>query len=370
MSVNPAEEESESINEVGRIARGLGMAGMQMREAQERKRDRADRQTQTGEAEQHRQAQDRHRDGAESAKALHKDAYSSQFWKSTSNAHLARSITDAQDLAAQGHGPANSAYMAFADRTRDLHGFNIESVAPAGADGTERFNALQAALDDHNAAGRLRAEVSLSGHAAESVREEQQAQAEDTATHDPALRQAAMREAADAGFDTDEYLDQLSAEQRDGILNDPDNLEARDARMSSVAGRDSDEVAAADQSSETPEAVGSDADATHAASNPQEKHYDTAADTARDDAARAQSHAATSEAAASLPQSQHGHEMRRHLDNAAKRDPQAAAARQQSSKNLPNSGKDYVHRSISSNSSVRKASQQQASRPREQVQQR
>src|SRR5690625_5199783 len=153
MSVNPAEEESESVNEIGRIARGLGMAGMQLREAQERKRDRAHRQTQAGEAEQQRQAQDRHRDGAESAKALHKDAYSSQFWKSTSNAHLARSITEAQDLAAQGHGPANSAYMTFADRARDLHGLNIENVAPAGADCTERFNALQAALDDHNAAG-------------------------------------------------------------------------------------------------------------------------------------------------------------------------------------------------------------------------
>ena len=31
MSINPADEESESVNELGRIARGVGMAGMQLR---------------------------------------------------------------------------------------------------------------------------------------------------------------------------------------------------------------------------------------------------------------------------------------------------------------------------------------------------
>ena len=39
MSINPAEEESETVNEMGRIIRGIGMAGMQAREADERKRD-------------------------------------------------------------------------------------------------------------------------------------------------------------------------------------------------------------------------------------------------------------------------------------------------------------------------------------------
>ncbi|GAA4383878.1 hypothetical protein GCM10023167_03880 [Brevibacterium pityocampae] len=75
MSVNPAEEETESFNEMGRIARGLGMAGMQIkeagarkREARERTRERAERQEQGAEAEQQRQAQDRHRDEAEAAK--------------------------------------------------------------------------------------------------------------------------------------------------------------------------------------------------------------------------------------------------------------------------------------------------------------
>src|SRR5699024_870654 len=176
MSINPAEEESESVNEIGRIARGIGMAGMQMKEATERKRDRIQRQTQAGEAEQQRQAEAAHRNGAEHAKTLHQEANSAQFWKTTSNAHLARSITDAQDLAAQGHGTANNAYLAYADRVRDLHGLNIENVAVGGTR-DERFNALQAALDDHNSAGRLRDEAQLNDHAAESIREEQQAQA-------------------------------------------------------------------------------------------------------------------------------------------------------------------------------------------------
>lgn len=358
MSVNPAEEESESINEMGRIARGLGMAGMQMREASERKRDRADRQAQAGEADQQRQAQDRHRDGGEHAKALHKDAYSAQFWKSTSNAHLARSITDAQDLAAQGHGPANSAYMAFADRVRDQHGLNIESIAP-GADRTERFNALQAALDDHNAAGRLRDEAQVNDHAAESIREEQQAQSEDEATHDPALREAAVNEAAETGMDTDEYLDQLSPDDREALVNDPENTEARDARIESASAETNHEDA------------GADADRTHSESHPEEKHYDTAAETARDDAAQArQSEVQNTTKADALPESQHSRDMGRHLDSAAKRDPQAAAARRDAMKNIPGDGKDYMKRSVDSKAHVRKAGQSQPSRGPEHVQQR
>lgn len=359
MSVNPAEEESESVNEIGRISRGLGMAGMQMREASERKRDRADRQTQAGEAEQQRQAQHRHRDGAESAKALHKDAYSSQFWKSTSNAHLARSITDAQDLASQGHGPANSAYMAFADRTRDLHGLNIENVAPAGADRTERFTALQAALDDHNAAGRLRDESRTSDHAAESIREEQQALSEDEATHDPPLREAAVNEAAEAGMDTDEYLEQLSTDDREALVNDPENTEARDARIEGAGFETSHED------------VGVDADRTHSESHPEEKHFDTAAETARDHADRArQSEVRNTAKADSLPASQHGRDISRHLDNAAKRDPQAAAARRDAMKNLPGDGKDYLKRSVDSKAHVRKSGPKQPLRGPDHVQQR
>ena len=358
MSVNPAEEESESVNEMGRIARGLGMAGMQMREASERKRDRADRQTQSGEADQQRQAQDRQRDGAEHAKALHKDAYSSQFWKETSNAHLARSISDAQDLAAQGHGPANSAYMAFADRVRDQHGLNIESIAPA-ADRTDRFNALQAALDDHNAAGRLREEAQVSDHAAESIREEQQAQAEDEAPHDPALREAAMNEAAEAGMDTDAYLDQLATDDREALVNDPENTEARDARIESASAETSHEDA------------GADGDRTHSESHPEEKHYDTAAETARDDADQAwRSEVRNTAKADSLSESQHGREINRHLDNAAKRDPQAAAARRDAMKNIPGDGKDYMQRSVDSTARVRKTGPNPPARGPEHVQQR
>ncbi|MGW9825578.1 hypothetical protein ACUXNS_000562 [Brevibacterium pityocampae] len=362
MSVNPAEEETESFNEMGRIARGLGMAGMQIKEAGERKREarertreRAERQEQGAEAEQQRQAQDRHRDEAEAAKALHKDAYSAQFWKSTSNAHLARSIVDAQDLAAKGHGPANSAYMAFADRVRDLHGLNIENLTSQGADGTARFNALQAALDDHNAAGRLRAEERTNDTAAQSVREEQQAQAEDEAAHDPALREAAMSEAAEAGIDTDDYLDRLSAEDRDALLADPENPEARDARIETA----------------TREDAGADADRTHSESHPEEKHYDTAADTAGDDAdlarKRETGHLA---AAASLPDSQHNRDMSRHLDEVAKRDPQAAATRREALKNISGDAKDYLRRSVDSKAHVRKAGQSQPTREREHVQQR
>ena len=358
MSVNPAEEESESVNEMGRIARGLGMAGMQMREASERKRDRADRQTQSAEADQQRQAQDLHRDGAEHAKALHKDAYSSQFWKSTSNAHLARSITDAQDLAAQGHGSANSAYMAFADRVRDQHGFNIESIAP-GADRAERFTALQAALDDHNAAGRLREEAQVNDHVAESIREKQQAQSEDEVTHDPALRDAAMNEAAEAGMDTDEYLDQLSTDDREALVNDPENTEARDARIESAISETSHEDA------------GADGDHAHSASHPEEKHYDTAAEIARDDAAQArQSEVQNTAKAAALPESQHSRDMSRHLDSAAKRDPQAASARRDAMKNIPGDGNDYMKRSVGSKAHVRKSSSNQLSHGTERVLQR
>lgn len=354
MSINPAEEESESVNEIGRIARGIGMAGMQMKEATERKRDRIQRQTQAGEAEQQRQAEAAHRNGAEHAKTLHQEANSAQFWKTTSNAHLARSITDAQDLAAQGHGTANNAYMAYADRVRDLHGLNIENVAVGGTR-DERFNALQAALDDHNSAGRLRDEAQLNDHAAESIREEQQAQAEDAPAYDEQLRSAAVEEAAEAGLDTDDYLDQLSAEDREAILNEPDNAEARDARIEGA----------------THEDAGADADRTHSESHPEERHYDTAAETARDDADQAQaSEKANTAQAAALPNSQHGRDMNRHLDDAAKRDPQSAAARRSAAANLPADGKDYVKNSIESKAHVRKAAGQQQRSGREHVQQR
>ena len=354
MSMNPAEEESETVNEIGRIARGLGMAGMQAREAAERKRDRATRAAQSGEAEQQRQAQDAHRVGAEHAKTLHQEAYSSQFWKSTSNAHLARSITDAQDLAAQGHGTANNAYMAYADRVRDLHGLNIENVAVGGTR-DERFNALQAALDDHNAAGRLREEAQLNDHAAESIREEQQAQAEDAPAYDEQLRSAAVEEAAEAGLDTDDYLDQLSAEDREAILNEPENAEARDARIEGATHDD----------------AGADADRTHSESHPEERHYDTAGENAREasDQARA-SEAANTAKAAGLASSQHGRDMSRHLADAANRDPQSADARRRAAANLPADGKDYVKNSLDSKAHVRKAAGQHQRSGREQVQHR
>lgn len=354
MSINPADEEAETVNEMGRIARGLGMAGMQVREASERKRDRAAREEQARETERQRDAQDVRRAGAEHAKALHREAYSAQFWKSTSNAHLARSIVDAQQLAAQGHGTANNAYMAFADRVRDLHGLNIESVAGGGTP-AERFNALQAALDDYNAAGRLREDAQLNDHAAESIREEQEAQAEDQPVYGEALRAAAVEEAAEAGLDTDDYLDQLSADDRDAILSDPDNTEARDRRIESASTHDP-----------------APADRTHSESHPEERHFDTAADTARDDADQARaSEVAHSTQAASLPDSQHGRDMRRHLDDAARRDPQSAAARRSAATNLPSDGKDYVKNSLDSKAHVRKSTGQRTpSRAPEKVQER
>ena len=349
--MNPAEEESETVNEMGRIIRGIGMAGMQAREAAERKRDRATREAQAGEADRQRHAADVHRDGAEHAKTLHQEAYSSQFWKTTSNAHLARSITDAQDLAAQGHPTANNAYMAYADRVRDLHGLNIENVA-VGANSAERFNALQAALDDHNAAGRLRDEAQLNDHAAESIREEQQSQAEDAPAYDESLRAAAVEEAAEAGLDTDDYLDQLSPEDRDAILNEPDNAEARDARVEAAGHED----------------AGADADRTHSESHPEERHHDTAAETGRDGADQARaSEVANTAKAAGLASSQHGRDMNRHLADAANRDPQSADARRRAASNLPADGKDYVKNSLDSKARVRKAAGQQQRSGREQI---
>ena len=74
--------------------------------------------------------------------------------------------------------------------------------------------------------------------------------------------------------------------------------------------------------------------------------------------------------AAALPDSQHGRDMNRHLDDAAKRDPQSAAARRSAAANLPGDGKDYVKNSVESKARVRKAAGQQQRSGREHVQQR
>ena len=220
MSVNPAEEESESINEMGRIARGLGMAGMQMREASERKRDRADRQAQAGEADQQRQAQDRHRDGAVTREGTAQGrllSHSSgsrprtRTWRAPSPTRKTSPRRDMDQRTAP-TWRSRTACVTSTDSTSKASRQQAQT-APNGSTHS-RQHSMTTTPQDASVTRH-----SINDHAEESIREEHQAQSEDEATHDPALREAAVNEAAETGMDTDEYLDQLSPDDREALVN-------------------------------------------------------------------------------------------------------------------------------------------------------
>lgn len=334
----PAEEESESVSEIGRITRTLGTAAMQVRESLERQRYRREK------AEH-----DERMDDSKTADTLHQDAYSSRFWQTTSNHHLASSVLDSQELGAKGHGSANSAYMAFADQIRDRYGLNIEAAQFQEGAREERMNKLLTALDDHNEAGRLREESQEQSAAAEQFREGEQARSEDYAAHRPELREAALGEAEEAGLDTDEYLDRLTDDQRESLLNDPENAEARDDRLAAVTDPPEGE--------ETKEAAGTDADRTHEESHPQEKGHDQAATDADRDADQAELSAeAQQRQADQLPGSAHDKAMDRQM----KDDPQLRGVAEQRRPAIKNDKPgEFLNNSVNAKTGARKARQGQ-----------
>lgn len=351
MSVNMNEDESEVAEGFSRVLRTVMMASMQVREARERKQQKAEREAEKATAEQKEAAKELTRVNDKVADSLQRQVQSPMFWNSADNKHLADTIAVAQELAGK-HPQADAAYMMAADVVRDKYNVNIDTFMKGPGDSAERHDALLAALDDHNAAGRLRDEAQEA-----DLARDQSAQDVENSVPVPGqkysdhLLEAAAGEAQEAELPVESYLDSLTDEQRETLSAEADqgieDSVDRDGRI--------DHVKEQAQASEVPE-----------------KTFDTQGEVAKDDAALASKSEVENltRAAEALPASDHQQVMDKHLANVAKNDPQAAQARGQALKNVPGSGKDYVKASMDSKAAPRKAAAQKQPVAREHVQQR
>lgn len=179
---------------------------------------------------------------------------------------------------------------------------------------------------------------------------EEASQRADTAYSDHLLL-AAGPEADEANMSPAEYLDVLSDDQRQTLVDEHDrgieDSVDRDTRVEEA--REQADASAADQRS-----------------------FDTEADTAKDDAALARQSETEnlSRAEQSLRGPDHQQTMDKHLSSVARKDPQAAEARRFSLKNVPGSAGDYKLKSMGSTVKPRKASASSQTPSREHVHQR
>lgn len=351
MSVNMNEDESEVAEGFSRVLRTAMMASMQIREARERKQQKAEREAERAASEERAAAKDVAHMNDKVATSVQRQVQSPMFWNHASNDQVAKVITVAQELAGN-HPQADAAYMMAADVIRDKYDVNIDTFTKGPGDPTQRYNALLAALDDHNAAGRLREEAEDADRARE--RSEQDVDNSVPAPeqkYSDHLLEAAASEAQEADLPVESYLDSLTDEHRQTLSAEADqgieDSVDRDGRI--------DHAKEQAQASELPE-----------------RTYDTQSEIAKDDAALASKSEAENltHAAEALPGSAHQQTMSKHLANVAKQDPQAAQARGQALKNVPGSGKDYVKASMDSKATPRKAAAQKQTPAREHVQQR
>src|SRR5699024_4075569 len=122
-----------------------------------------------------------------------------------------------QELAGK-HPQADAAYMGAADVLRDKYGIKLDSIMNGPGNGTERHDALLAALDDHNAAGRLREESEEADLAAEKSKQDvENTTPVDEQKYSEHLLTAAASEAQAADMPVQNYLDALTDEQRDTL---------------------------------------------------------------------------------------------------------------------------------------------------------
>lgn len=351
MSINMNEDESEVAEGFTRVLRTAMMGSMQVREGMERRKQHQERQAEKTAGEQQTQAREVFQRNEKVASAVQRDVQSPMFWNHATNKRVADLVSVSQELAGK-HPQADAAYMMASDVLRDKHGINLEAIMNGSGNGTERHNALLAALDDHNAAGRLREEAEEADLAAAKSKQdvENSTPAEEQKYSDHLLT-AAAGEAEAAKMPVETYLDSLTDEQRETLSGEADrgieDSPERDGRI--------EHATAQAEASEVPE-----------------RTYDTEAEVAKDDAAMAQKSEGENltRAAQALPESDHQQAMDKHLAGVAKQDPQAAHARGQALKNVAGSGKDYVKQSMESKATPRKAAGQKQNAAREHVHQR
>lgn len=351
MSINMNEDESEVAEGFTRVLRTAMMGGMQVREGMERRKQQAEREAEKSAGERQAAERELFQRNEKVAGAVQRDVQSPMFWNHADNKRIANVVSVSQELAGK-HPQADAAYMMAADVLRDKHGIKLEAIMNGAGNGTERHDALLAALDDHNAAGRLREESEEADLAAAKSKQdvENTAPAEEQKYSDHLLS-AGAAEAKDADLPVETYLDSLTDEQRETLSGEADkgieDSPERDERI--------EHAKAQGEASEVPE-----------------RSYDTEAEVAKDDAALAQKSEGENltRAAQRLPESDHQQAMDKHLAGVAKKDPQAAHARGQALKNVSGSGKDYVKQSMDSKATPRKAAGQKQNAAREHVHQR
>lgn len=384
MSMNMHEDETEVAEGFTRVLRTAMMSLMQVREARERKQQQIEKASEKQLAEIQAEQKRVDMTNQKVAGAIHRDMQSQMFWNHASNDRIAQQLITARALAGQ-HPDADAAYMLGVDVARDRFNVNLDKTIKGAPDGRGQYEALLQTLDDYNAAGRLRTEADPRSEAGMSPESEQKGEARVDAQKEQRLREeaelsdvaaessaqdvdasvadrtpsphlltAADSEAAQVGLTPEVYVDRLTDEQRTSLVNDydrgiEDSLE-RDERLESAQSAQADAPA-----SELPE-----------------KTYDTKAEVAKDDAALARKSEVEHLGEAAKTQSESGHQsaMDKHLESVAAKDPQAAASRRQSLKNVNGSKQDYVKSSMDSKASPRKAAAQKQAPSREHVHQR
>lgn len=351
MSVNMNEDESEVAEGFTRVLRTAMMGSMQVREGMERRKQQVEREAEKAAGERQAKERELFQRNDKVASAVQRDVQSPMFWNHADNKRVADLVTVSQELAGK-HPQADAAYMMASDVLRDKYGIKLDSIMNGPGNGTERHDALLAALDDHNAAGRLREESEEADLAAakskQDVENSTPAEEEKYSEH---LRTAAASEAQAADMPVEHYLDALTDEQRETLSSEADkgieDSPERDERI--------DHAKTQAEASEVPQ-----------------RNYDTQAEVTKDDASLAQKSEGENltRAAQALPESDHQQAMDKHLANVAKKDPQAANARGQALKNVPGSGKDYVKQSMDSKATPSKAAGKKQNAAREHVHQR
>src|SRR5699024_439474 len=210
MSVNMNEDESEVAEGFTRVLRTAMMGSMQVREGMERRKQQVEREAEKAAGERQAKERELFQRNDKVASAVQRDVQSPMFWNHADNKRVADLVSVSQELAGK-HPQADAAYMGAADVLRDKYGIKLDSIMNGPGNGTERHDALLAALDDHNAAGRLREESEESDLAAakskQDVENSTPAEEEKYSEH---LRTAAATEAQAADMPVEHYLDALT----------------------------------------------------------------------------------------------------------------------------------------------------------------
>lgn len=351
MSINMNEEESEVAEGFTRVLRAASMSAMQLKEAAEKRRQQAEKISETERAQQAQNEQARTAVDSRVADSVHKSVQSPMFWNHASNERIAERMTVAQQLAGE-HSKADSAFMLGSDVLRDKYGIDAVSIMHGQGSPMERQNELLEALDHHNAAGRLRAESRDADQTAETANEHVEAEAEVEAKYSEHALTAAAGEAKDADLPVDQYLDSLSETQRETLFDE------HDRGIEDSQERD-DRIETAQHASSEPAAEELEPAASH----------ETRADVAQDGAAsETQAETTSLSNAARTADVQSSREA--HLATVGATDRQAARARAQSLKNVPGSGAQYKNTSLSSTATPRKAASSGQAPGREHIHQR